>query len=87
MASFNPSLDISPNGRTLYYLVPTQGGRFQPYIRMLNELEARTRSSITGGVPVFFAGQHPHAVIGTGGRHHHRHDQSERIDQEVACAL
>ena len=53
VASFNPSIEISPNGRTLDYMVPTQGGRFQPYIRMLDELEARILSSITGGVPVF----------------------------------
>jgi eukaryotic-like serine/threonine-protein kinase len=52
-ASFNPSLEISPDGRTLYYMVPKEGGGFQPQIRSLDELEPRTHASITGGVPLF----------------------------------
>jgi eukaryotic-like serine/threonine-protein kinase len=52
-ASFNPSLEISPDGRALYYMVPKEGRLFQPQIRFLDELEPRTMASITGGVPVF----------------------------------
>jgi eukaryotic-like serine/threonine-protein kinase len=49
-ASFNPSLEISPDGRTLYYLVSSEGG-FQAQIRALDELEPRTHAS--NGAPLF----------------------------------
>lgn len=54
-ASFNPSLEISPNGRVLFYQVPNPagGGVFQPYIRLLDELEPKIMPSVTGGAPVF----------------------------------
>jgi eukaryotic-like serine/threonine-protein kinase len=52
-ASWNPSLEISPDGRTLYYMVPKEGGGWQPQIRSLDDLEPRTSASITGGVPLF----------------------------------
>ena len=53
VASGNPSLEISPNGRTLYYIVPAKTGGFSPQLRMLDQLEPKTLSSLTGGVPVF----------------------------------
>jgi serine/threonine-protein kinase len=52
-ASFNPSLEISPNGRVLFYMVPKPDGGFQQLLRRLDEAEPRTMASITGGVPVF----------------------------------
>ncbi len=53
VASHNPSLEISPNGRVLFYMVPTKTGGFLPQLRMLDRLEPKTLSSLTGGVPVF----------------------------------
>jgi serine/threonine-protein kinase len=55
-ASFNPSLEISPDGRTLYYLVPMGAGFSRPYIRMLDELEPKAPASlkdVSGGAPTF----------------------------------
>ncbi len=52
-ASFNPSLEISPNGRVLFYIAPRPGIGFQPYIRNLGEIESKIMPSITGGIPVF----------------------------------
>jgi len=53
VASFNPSLEISPNGRVLFYMVPAKTGGFLPQLRMLDQIEPKTLASITGGVPVF----------------------------------
>ena len=56
VASFNPSIEISPNGRVLFYIVPTPGGGvggFETLLRRLDEAEPKTMASITGGVPVF----------------------------------
>lgn len=52
-ASFNPSLEISPDGRVLFYLVPLPSHGFMPHLRRLDELEPKTMPSITGGVPMF----------------------------------
>jgi serine/threonine-protein kinase len=53
VASFNPSLEISPNGRILYYMVPAKTGGWLPQLRMLDQLEPKTPFSSTGGAPVF----------------------------------
>src|SRR5262249_13229547 len=48
VASWSPSLEISPNGRVLYYMVPIKTGGFLPQFRMLDQLEPKTLGSVTG---------------------------------------
>ena len=53
-ASFNPSLEISPNGRVLFYMVPKPGRGFQSHVRNLGDIEARIMPSNGGlGAPAF----------------------------------
>ena len=53
VASFSPSLEVSPNGRVLYYMVASRTGPLLPQVRMLDQLEPKTMASLTGGAPVF----------------------------------
>lgn len=55
VASFNPSLALSPDGRNMFYIVPTPDSvrGFKPFIRPLDRFEPVSYASITGGVPMF----------------------------------
>jgi serine/threonine-protein kinase len=55
VASFNPSLALSPDGRNLFYIIPTRDSPrpFTPFIRPLDRFDAVSYESITGGVPMF----------------------------------
>lgn len=55
VASFNPSLALSPDGRSLFYTIPTPNTPrpFTPFIRPLDRFDAVSYESITGGVPMF----------------------------------
>jgi eukaryotic-like serine/threonine-protein kinase len=55
VASRNPSLALSPDGRNLFYIVPAPDTlrAFTPFIRPLDRFDPITPAAITGGVPMF----------------------------------